>query len=74
VKVLREQKLARSAAFSVGADGRIVDNGIAKQNKLGGIRMVLPVKLIGDQDLKYDAMSWKTDTLYGNGLSGFIAP
>ena len=74
VKVLREQKLARSAAFSVGADGRIVDNGIAKQNRLGGIRMVLPVKLIGDQDLKYDAMSWKTDTLYGNGLSGFIAP
>ena len=74
VKVLREQKLARSASFSVGSDGRIVDNGIAKQNKLGGIRMVLPVKIIGDQDLKYDPMSWKTDTLYGVGLSGFIAP
>jgi hypothetical protein len=74
IKVLREQKLARSASFSVGADGRIVDNGIAKQNNLGGIRMVLPVKIIGDQDLKYDPMSWKTDTLYGNGLSGFTAP
>ena len=29
IKVLRQQKLARSAAFTVGADGRIVDNGIA---------------------------------------------
>ena len=74
IKVLRLQKLARAASFSVGADGRIVDNGIAKQNKLGGIRMVLPVKILGDQDLKYDPLSWKTDTLYGNLLSGFTAP
>ena len=74
IKVLREQKLARSATFSVGADGRIVDNGIAKQNNLGGIRMVLPVKIIGDQDVKYDPLSWKTDALYGNGLAGFTAP
>ena len=74
IKILRQQKLARSATFSVGADGRIVDNGIAKQNSLGGIRMVLPVKIIGDQDVKYDPLSWKTDALYGNGLAGFTAP
>ena len=74
IKVLREQKLARSATFVVGPDGWIVDNGIAKQNNLGGIRMVLPIKIIGDQDLKYDPMSWKTDMLYGAGLSGFTAP
>jgi hypothetical protein len=74
IKVLRQQKLARTATFSVGADGRIVDNGIAKQNKLGGIRMVLPVKVLGDQDVKYDPLSWKTDTLYGNLLAGFTAP
>lgn len=74
IKVLREQKLARAAAFSVGADGRIVDNGIAKQNKMGGIRMVLPVKVLGDQDVRYDPLSWKTDTLYGNLLAGFTAP
>jgi hypothetical protein len=74
IKILRDQKLARSATFSVGADGRIVDNGIAKQNSLGGIRMVLPVKIIGEQDLKYDPLSWKTDALYGNGLAGFTAP
>jgi hypothetical protein len=74
IKILRQQKLARSATFSVGADGRIVDNGIAKQNKLGGIRMVLPVKIIGDQDVSYDPLSWKTDTMYGVGLAGFTAP
>lgn len=74
IKVLRQQKLARSATFTVGADGRIVDNGIAKQNKLGGIRMVLPLKIVGDQDVKYDPLSWKTDMFYGNGLAGFTAP
>lgn len=74
VKILRQQKLARTAAFSVGADGRIVDNGIAKQNKLGGIRMILPFKIVGDQDPGYDPLSWKTDMLYGSGLTGFTAP
>lgn len=74
VKILRQQKLARAASFSVGADGRIVDNGIAKQNKMGGRRMVLPMKIIGDLDVNYDPLSWKTDTLYGNALTGFIAP
>jgi hypothetical protein len=74
IKILRQQKLARSATFSVGPDGRIVDNGIAKQNNLGGIRMVLPVKIIGDQDVNYDPLSWKTDAMYGNGLAGFTAP
>jgi len=74
IKVLRQQKLARAATFSVGADGRIVDNGIAKTAKMGGIRMILPVKVLGDQDVKYDPLSWKTDTLYGNLLTGFTAP
>lgn len=74
IKVLRTQKLARSATFVVGADGMIVDNGIAKQNKMGGIRMVLPLKIIGDLDVKYDPLSWKSDTLYGNALTGFTAP
>jgi hypothetical protein len=74
IKVLRDQKLARSATFTVGADGRIVDNGIARQNQLGGIRMVLPVKVVGDADVKYDAASWKSDMLYGNALGGFTAP
>jgi hypothetical protein len=74
VKILQQQKLARTGSFNVGTDGRIVDNGIAKENKLGGIRMILPLKILGDQDVSYDPLSWKTDMFYGNGLTGFTAP
>jgi len=74
IKILRQQKLARSASFSVGADGRIVDNGIAKQNKLGGIRMILPMKIIGDQDGTWDHNAYKTEAFFGNPLTGFTAP
>jgi len=74
IKVLRNNKLARSAKFTVGADGKIVDNEIASKNKLGGIRMVLPVKVVGEADGKYDALAWKTGALYGNPLAGFTAP
>src|SRR6266850_4040581 len=39
VKVLRDGELARSAKFTVGPDGRLVDNGITQQNNLGGLAM-----------------------------------
>ena len=35
VKVLREGDLVRSMKFTVGADGKFVDNGVASQNNLG---------------------------------------
>jgi hypothetical protein len=70
----REQKAGALSGIQRRPRRANVDNGIASQNKLGGIRMVLPIKIIGYQDLKYDPMSWKTDTLYGVGLSGFTAP
>jgi hypothetical protein len=74
VKVLRDGELARSAKFSVGPDGRLVDNGITQKNSLGGLAMVLPVKVIGAGDGQWDANAWKTDAFYGNPLSGFAAP
>ena len=74
IRVLREGKLARVAKFTVGADGWPSDNGIAANNKMGGIRKVLPVQVIADQDLGYNRDSWKTDMLYGNPLAGFTAP
>ncbi|MBX7222944.1 MAG: hypothetical protein K1Y36_23550 [Blastocatellia bacterium] len=74
VKVLRDSKLARTAKFTVGADGKIVDNGIARANKMGGIRMVLPVTILGNGDYDYNAQGWKADAFYGNPLSGFTAP
>jgi hypothetical protein len=73
VKVLRDGDLARSAKFSVGPDGRLVDNGITQKNNLGGLAMILPVKVIGAGDGQWDANAWK-DAFYGNPLSGFVAP
>ena len=74
VKVLREGDLARSAKFTVGPDGRLVDNGITQKNSLGGLAMVLPVKVLGSGDGQWDANAWKTDAFYGNPLTGFAVP
>ena len=74
VKVLREGDLARSAKFTVGPDGRLLDNGITQKNNLGGLAMILPVKVLGTGDGQWNAMAWKTDAFYGNPLNGFAAP
>jgi len=74
VKVLREGKLVRTAKFTVGADGKIVDNGLVAKNKIGGIAMLVPVQVSGDSDGKVDPLAWKTDAFYGNPVSGFTAP
>jgi hypothetical protein len=71
VKVLRGGKLIRTARFQVGADGRIVDNGVARNNNLGTKRMVMPVQVIGSEGPDHDPNSWKAGAFYGNPLSGF---
>jgi hypothetical protein len=68
-KVLQNNKLSRSMKFSVSKDG-LVDNGIAKNSKLGRDRVVVPVQIIGDQDGVWDKNAWK-DAFYGNPLVGF---
>ncbi len=74
VKVLRDGDLARSLKFTVGDDGKIADNGLITSNKIGGIAMIVPVKIAGTADGKWDAAAWKTDAFYGNPLRGFSAP
>ena len=74
VKVLREGDLARTAKFTVGPDGKLVDNGINQKNNLGGFAMVLPVKVLGTGDGQWDPNAWKTDAFYGNPLTNFAAP
>lgn len=71
VKVLRGGKLVRTATSSVGADGKIVDNGIARNNSLGTNRIVMPVQVIGSEGPDHDPNSWKTGAFYSNPLSGF---
>lgn len=72
LKVLWNNKLARSIKFNVKSDGSL-ENGIATTNKLGSNRTIVPVQIIGDQDGAWDRSAWKTDAFYGNPLSGFVA-
>ncbi len=74
IKVLHDNKIVRTASFTVAADGSIVDNGIAAKNHLGGIRMVLPVKVVGTSDGAWNPLAWKTAAFYSNPLLGFTAP
>jgi hypothetical protein len=72
LKVLWNNRLARSIKFTVGAGGKL-DNGIATANKLGSERIIVPVQIIGDQDGTWDKTAWKTEAFYGNPLTGFTA-
>ena len=72
VKVLRNNRLARSIKFTVRPDGSF-DNGIARANKLGSDRVIVPVGILGDQDGKWDRAAWKTQAFYANPLTGFTA-
>ncbi|BCM91997.1 hypothetical protein IAD21_03876 [Abditibacteriota bacterium] len=74
VRVLRDGHLARTAKFTVGADGKIVDNGLSAKNNLGTLAFVLPVKVMGTTDGKWDPLAWKTGAFYGNPMQGFTAP
>ncbi len=74
VKVLRDGDLARSMKFTIGTDGMFVDNGVAKQNNLGWLGLLLPVKVLGTSDGQWDANAWKTESYYGNPLTGFALP
>ena len=56
------------------ANGQITDNGWAAQNQLGLPILLLPVKVLGDQDGMWDAAAWKTEAFYGNPLTGFNIP
>jgi hypothetical protein len=70
MKVLWNNKLARSVKFNVQPDGKL-DTSLAASNKLGTDRLIVPVTIIGDQDGVWDKAAWKTDAFYGNPLNGF---
>ena len=46
---------------------------MSTQNRIGGIRMLVPVKVVGAGDGQWDATAWKTGAFYGNPLAGFTA-
>jgi hypothetical protein len=73
LKILNSGKLVRSMKFTVGADGKIVDSGIGTEQRPSGTRYLIPVKIAGDLDGKWDQNAWKTDAYYGNPYAGFVA-
>jgi hypothetical protein len=72
MKLLWNNKLARSIKFNVPAGGKL-DTSLAASNRLGTDRLIVPVTVIGDQDGAWDKAAWRTDAFYGNPLSGFTA-
>jgi len=73
IKILYKGHLVRSIKFGVDADGKITDNRIATNNKLGNNRVIVPVQVLGDSDGQWDKNAWK-DAFYGNPLTGFTGP
>ena len=70
LKVSWKNHLARSLEFKVGADGKYVST-IASSNQLGSDRFFFPVRIVGDQDGKWNKTAYKSDAYYGNPLTGF---
>lgn len=73
IKVLLDDEIIRTANFTVGTDGKIVDSGIAANNGFGGMGTVIPVKVITAKEGTLNLGAWKTDAFYGNPLTGFTA-
>lgn len=71
IRIIRDKQLVRTINFAVGKDGKIVDNGITANAKLGGVRMIFPAKISGTLDGKINPTAWQTDALFGNPLAGF---
>ena len=72
IKILRSNQLVRTIDFTVGKDGKIVDNGIAKNLNLGGVRMIFPAKISGALDGQFNLTAWQTDAIWSNTLTGFL--
>lgn len=73
IKIMRDNQLSRSIKFTVGTDGKIVDTGIAKTANLGGVRMIVPAKVLGTADGQFNPKAWQTEALFYNPLNGFTA-
>lgn len=73
IKILRKGELARVASFTILPNGKM-DDGLTKTNNLRGSWIMIPSKIVGTMDGKFDANAWKTDLLWGNVPKGFALP
>ena len=65
IKVLRGGKLARAVQFTVGTDGKIVDNGIAAKSRLSTTWLFVPVQVTPGTDVALEPSPSKA-AFYGN--------
>lgn len=71
IKVVLDDELIRTAGFTVGSDGRIVESDVAAKNNFSATGTLIPVKVIPAKEGALNLTSWKTDAFYGNPLNGF---
>lgn len=70
VKVFFKGTQIREMSFTVGGDGRFAKPAYADQTFIPYHTILLPAKVAG-ADPKTSAVSWKTDSFYGNPVAGF---
>ncbi|MEQ1762329.1 MAG: hypothetical protein ABL984_04185 [Pyrinomonadaceae bacterium] len=73
IKILSKGELARSVKFTVGSNGKMVDNGVVSKNFIGGIRTLVPIQILGTNDGMWNKTAWQTGAFYANPLTGFSA-
>jgi hypothetical protein len=72
IKLMREGKLIRSAKFSVGTDGKLINNNVGRE-LVGGTDILVPAQILGTIDGNYNKLAWK-DGIFGNPISNLIVP
>jgi hypothetical protein len=70
IKVLRHGELARTMKFSIGKDGKFVDNGVARANKIAEEGILVSTQIVGDSDGKVNRLAFK-EGIWGNPIAGF---
>jgi hypothetical protein len=74
IRLIWHGQVVRKVRFTVGPDGKIVDNTSAWKNTLGTSWLPVPVTVSGSADRPWDKQAWKTGAFWGNPLPGFAAP
>ena len=70
LKVLRAGTLARTVKFTVGDKAKFEDGGLGAAAG-DEANAIVPAKILGATDGKWDPLAWKTGAFYGNPLTGF---
>jgi len=59
-KGMHNGRLNRTFKLSVDSYGKLIDNRIASDNKLGSDRLIVPVQVLGDIDGTWNRNVWPT--------------